>query len=99
VSSFQPNNPNRNYFEGLWLGANDRETEGRFVWAATGQPITYAFWEGANPDNWKEEAKGIFICTTMYYYVLTHNPGVTSTYVYKNDCIFIIFHILDIEKY
>jgi hypothetical protein len=93
VSSFQPNNPNRNYFEGLWLGANDRETEGRFVWAATGQPITYAFWEGANPDNWKEEAKGIFICTT------TNSQPWGDIYVYINDCIFIIFHILDIENY
>ncbi len=45
----------RKLYEGAWLGANDIETEGKFVWEATGQSITYSNWSLGQPDNWKEE--------------------------------------------
>ncbi len=62
----QPKNPTKPYFEGYWLGANDLATEGRFVWAATGQPITYTNWDGNNPNNDRDED-----CAQ----ILTSNPS------------------------
>jgi hypothetical protein len=41
-------------YAGAWIGANDIKTEGKFVWAATGQPITYSNWYSW-PDNYYEE--------------------------------------------
>ncbi len=51
----QPKDPSKPFYEGVWLGANDLEAEGRFIWAATGQHITYSNWDGKNPNNWREE--------------------------------------------
>jgi hypothetical protein len=65
----QPKNPSKPYYEGYWLGANDRTTEGKFVWAATGQPVTYTNWDGNNPDNYKEED-----CAQ----ILTSNPSING---------------------
>ena len=65
----QPKNPTKPYYEGYWLGANDRATEGKFVWAATGQPVTYTNWDGNNPDNYKEED-----CAQ----ILTSNPSING---------------------
>ena len=35
---------------GLWIGLNDRNQEGEFVWAS-GQPVTYTNWGSEQPDN------------------------------------------------
>jgi hypothetical protein len=43
--------PKQSGYEGFWLGANDIQTEGKFVWGATGKPITYSNWDWGQPDN------------------------------------------------
>lgn len=35
---------------GLWIGLNDRNQEGQFVWSS-GQPVTYTNWGSEQPDN------------------------------------------------
>ena len=45
ISKFQPrNSEKRDFWEGIWLGLNDRLTEGTFVWANTGLKATYTNW-------------------------------------------------------
>ena len=55
LQCFQPRDDSKSIYEGVWIGANDLAVEGKFVWAGTGQPVSYTFWGGANPDNWEEE--------------------------------------------
>ena len=45
-------NPNLTYsFEnGVWIGLNDAETEGTFVWE-NGEPVTFTYWEQGEPNN------------------------------------------------
>ena len=38
--------------DSVWIGANDEEKEGHWVWT-TGQPLTYSYWCGDQPNNWK----------------------------------------------
>lgn len=35
----------------VWIGGNDRENEGHFVWSRDGNPITFNKWDGNNPDD------------------------------------------------
>lgn len=35
---------------GAWLGGNDIQTEGTYVWV-TGEPFGFTFWEGGEPSN------------------------------------------------
>jgi len=35
----------------LWIGANDMNNEGHFVWAINGSPVTHAVWDRNQPDN------------------------------------------------
>ncbi|XP_065082421.1 perlucin-like [Ochlerotatus camptorhynchus] len=41
-------NPNR---MDLWIGANDLDQEGRFVWQATGEGLGYTNWKPTMPDD------------------------------------------------
>ncbi len=45
-------NPNLAYsFEnGVWIGLNDAENEGTFVWE-NGEPVTFTYWEQGEPNN------------------------------------------------
>lgn len=36
----------------VWIGGNDRENEGHFVWSRDGNPITFTNWDSGNPDNY-----------------------------------------------
>ncbi|XP_063431478.1 perlucin-like [Mytilus trossulus] len=35
----------------FWLGGSDMAEEGSWVWAKSGQPLTYTNWQHGNPDN------------------------------------------------
>lgn len=45
-------NPNVTYSfdNGAWIGLNDAEMEGTFVWE-NGEPVTFTFWEQGEPNN------------------------------------------------
>lgn len=34
----------------MWIGANDRITEGEFIWEGTGKVVNW--WNSGVPDNW-----------------------------------------------
>ncbi|XP_052695027.1 versican core protein-like [Crassostrea angulata] len=36
----------------VWIGGNDRENEGHFVWSRDGNPTTFTNWDSGNPDNY-----------------------------------------------
>ncbi|KAH9518786.1 hypothetical protein Btru_006267 [Bulinus truncatus] len=52
-------NINRN----VWIGANDIEVEGRFLWASDNSTMYSTLWDGQQPDNFNNED-----CLAMYYY-------------------------------
>ncbi|XP_065089681.1 perlucin-like [Ochlerotatus camptorhynchus] len=53
----------------LWIGANDLNKEGHFVWNGNGKPVAYSKWLPGKPDNkngkehcvhlWYEKAKNL----------------------------------------
>ncbi|XP_041366865.1 uncharacterized protein LOC121381595 [Gigantopelta aegis] len=44
----------RVYLRKMWLSANDRETEGQWVWP-DGTNVTYTNWAANQPNNWNDE--------------------------------------------
>jgi len=36
----------------IWIGLNDRATEGRYVWSS-GTRVRFTAWQGVDPDDWK----------------------------------------------
>ena len=39
------------YAPHIYLGADDIEEEGKFVWVSTGQPLSYVNWSPSEPNN------------------------------------------------
>ena len=35
----------------MWLGANDMDQEGQFVWKSSQTPMNYTNWSSGNPDD------------------------------------------------
>ncbi|KAH9504529.1 hypothetical protein Btru_063080 [Bulinus truncatus] len=52
-----------NFNRNVWIGANDIEVEGRFVWASDNSTMYSTLWDGQQPDNFNNED-----CLAMYMY-------------------------------
>ena len=37
--------------ERIWIGCNDLQQEGRFVWVHNNQPVVYSHWAPGEPNN------------------------------------------------
>lgn len=49
-----------------WIGGNDIETEGQFVWGHSKTPFTYMNWDPDNPNDYEHEIK-IRDCVDIFY--------------------------------
>lgn len=49
-----------------WIGGNDIETEGQFVWGHSITPFTFTNWEPENPDDKNYQIK-IRDCVDIFY--------------------------------
>lgn len=38
-------------YELVWIGGNDLQNEGTFIWSRSGQAINWDNWSGKNPDD------------------------------------------------
>nr|AJA37872.1 C-type lectin [Littorina littorea]QBA18379.1 VIgL family C-type lectin-related protein [Littorina littorea] len=67
IDSLQENAFVYNMVKGVrsaWIGLNDIEQEGVFVWASSGRLPSYSHWESNQPDNWKGKEH----CGTIWAY-------------------------------
>jgi hypothetical protein len=72
----------------FWIGANDRITEGTFVWAGTLSPLTFTRWRAGEPNNVGDEDCAVMEsdtltytwddrqCTAVQPYICERPPGV-----------------------
>lgn len=61
-----------NRYRSLWLGLNDEENEGEFVWAS-GESSDYGYWMSTQPDNAYGNENYVHMCRTVEGF-----PGVTA---------------------
>ena len=65
--------------EQFWIGGNDEEVEGEWVWS-DGSDFSYSFWKRGQPNNWESnEGSGDY----YYYYLYEDDDNLD----YKVDCL------------
>ena len=64
-----------------WIGGNDQETEGNWVWISHGCPIKFNAWKKNQPDNYKGIEHCAYVspihaiqwndanCKTLFFYI------------------------------
>ena len=55
----------------IWIGCNDINHEGRFVWVHNNRPITFSNWTPREPSN----GRGVEDCCVMGFPHSHHGPG------------------------
>ena len=46
---------------GIWLGGNDEDTEGQFIWLPSGHPVVFEDWGKNQPDNGGRSAQNCMV--------------------------------------